>query len=161
PRVLAHDLGAALRARAEAKGLAAAVTIADDVPELVAGDRVRLRAALENLIDNAVKFTEHGRVGLSVSAARASRGRRRLGFTVTDSGIGLSKAEVARLFQPFRQANADIARRFGGSGLGLSFARRLAKAMGGNLTVRSRAGDGSTFTFSVVVAEASAAARAA
>jgi CheY-like chemotaxis protein len=73
---------------------------------------------------------------------------------VTDTGIGLSKAEIARLFQPFRQANADIARRFGGSGLGLSFVRRFAKAMGGDLTVKSRAGQGSTFAFSVTLAEA-------
>ena len=84
----------------------------------------------------------------------APRGRHRLSFVVTDSGIGLSKAEIARLFRPFRQANADIARRFGGSGLGLAFARRLAKAMGGDLTVKSRAGQGSTFTFSVTLAEA-------
>ncbi|MGB9365199.1 MAG: ATP-binding protein [Xanthobacteraceae bacterium] len=159
-RALAQELGAALSARAEAKGLAADVSIADDVPELVAGDRVRLRAALENLIDNAVKFTEHGHVGLSVNAAPGPRRRHRLTFTVTDSGIGLSKAEIARLFRPFKQANADIARRFGGSGLGLAFARRLAKAMGGDLTVTSRAGKGSAFTFRVMLAEASTTAPA-
>jgi CheY-like chemotaxis protein len=154
PRALAQDLGAALLARAEAKGLAADVTIAEDLPPLLAGDRVRLRAALENLIDNAVKFTEHGRVALSVEAARGTRRRHRLSLTVSDSGIGLSKAEIARLFRPFRQANADIARRFGGSGLGLAFARRLARAMGGDLTVRSRAGKGSAFMFKVVLADA-------
>jgi len=153
-RALAQELGAALAARAEAKGLAADVSIADNMPEMVMGDRVRLRAALENLIDNAVKFTEHGRVGLSVNAARGARGRHRLGFVVTDTGIGLSKAEIARLFRPFRQANADIARRFGGSGLGLSFVRRFARAMGGDLTVKSRAGQGSTFIFRVMLAEA-------
>jgi CheY-like chemotaxis protein len=154
PRVLAQELGATLEARAEAKGLSADVTIADDLSELLIGDRVRLRAGLENLIDNAVKFTERGRVALSVSAARAPRGRHRLTFTVTDSGIGLSKTDIARLFRPFRQANAEIARRYGGSGLGLSFARRLAKAMGGDLGVKSRAGQGSTFTLSVMLAEA-------
>jgi len=154
PRALAQELGAALAARAEAKGLAADVMIADDLPELAIGDRVRLRAALENLIDNAVKFTEHGRVGLSVGSARGPRGRHRLNFTITDSGIGLSKAEIARLFRPFRQANADIARRFGGSGLGLAFARRLAKAMGGDVTVKSRAGQGSAFGFGVTLAKA-------
>ena len=153
-RALTQELGVALGARAEAKGFTADVSIPDDVPELAIGDRVRLRAALENLIDNAVKFTEHGRVGLSVSAARAARRRHRLSFAVTDSGIGLSKAEIARLFRPFRQANADIARRFGGSGLGLAFARRLAKAMGGDLTVKSRERRGSTFTLSVTLAEA-------
>jgi two-component system, sensor histidine kinase len=154
PGALGQELGAALNARAEAKGLAADVSIADDLPELVIGDRVRLRAALENLIDNAVKFTEHGRVGLSVVSARTSQGRYRLSVTVTDSGIGLSKAEIARLFRPFRQANADIARRFGGSGLGLAFARRIAKATGGDLTVKSRAGQGSIFTFTATLAAA-------
>src|SRR3954468_11612940 len=152
-RALAQELGATLEARAEAKGVSAEVSIADDLPELVVGDRVRLRAALENQIDNAVKFTERGRVALSVSAARGTRGRHRLSFVVTDNGIGLSKAEIARLFRPFRQASVDIARRYGGSGLGLAFARRLAKAMGGDLTVKSRAGQGSTFAFSVMLAE--------
>lgn len=158
PRALAEAIGATLGARAEAKGLAADVSIADDLPELVIGDRVRLRAALENLIDNAVKFTERGRVALSVSAASAPRGRYRLGFTVADSGIGLSKQEIARLFRPFGQASADVARRYGGSGLGLAFVRRLAKAMGGNLTVGSRPGRGSTFCLTVVLVAASARA---
>jgi CheY-like chemotaxis protein len=153
-RALAQELGATLEARAEAKGLSADVSIANDLPELVVGDRVRLRAALENLIDNAVKFTERGQVALSVGVARAKRGRHRLSFIVTDSGIGLSKTEIVRLFRPFAQANADIAARFGGSGLGLAFARRLAKAMGGDLTVKSRAGQGSTFTLTVALAEA-------
>jgi CheY-like chemotaxis protein len=155
-RALAGELGATLEARAEEKGLAADVSIADDLPELVVGDRVRLRAALENLIDNAVKFTERGRVALSVKAARAPRGRRRLSFAVTDSGIGVTKAETARLFRTFVQANTDIARRFGGSGLGLAFARRLARAMGGDLTVKSRARHGSTFTLTVTLTEAAA-----
>jgi CheY-like chemotaxis protein/nitrogen-specific signal transduction histidine kinase len=158
PRALADELGAALSARAEAKGLAADVTIADTLPELVIGDRVRLRAALENLIDNAVKFTERGRVALSVAAA-AVRRRHRLTFTITDSGIGLSKKEIARLFRPFRQANASIARRYGGSGLGLAFVRRLATAMGGNLKIDSRPGRGSTFRFSVTLAAAPAGAK--
>ncbi len=156
PRALAEAAGATLAARAEAKGLAADVTIADDLPELLIGDRVRLRAALENLIDNAVKFTERGRVALAVSAAGAPRGRHKLSFTVTDSGIGLSKREIARLFRPFSQANAAVARRYGGSGLGLAFVRRLAKAMGGNLTVESHPGRGSTFRLTVTVATAPA-----
>jgi CheY-like chemotaxis protein/nitrogen-specific signal transduction histidine kinase len=157
PRALAEQLGATLCARAEAKGLAADVTIADDLPGLVTGDRVRLRAALENLIDNAVKFTERGRVALAIDAAREARGSHRLTFTITDSGIGLSTKERARLFRPFNQANAAIARRYGGSGLGLSFVQRLAKAMGGDLTLKSRAARGSTFTLTVNLAEAAGA----
>ena len=156
PRALADAIGATLMGRAQGRGLAANVTIAEDLPELVMGDPIRLRAALENLIDNAVKFTERGHVALAVSAAAAPRGRHRLNFTVTDSGIGLTRAEIARLFRPFSQANASIARRYGGSGLGLAFVRRLAKAMGGNLTVESRAGHGSAFRLTVMLADAPA-----
>src|SRR5215210_6539658 len=82
PRALAEAMGATLKARAEAKGLAADVSIADKLPDLVTGDRVRLRAALENLLDNAVKFTERGRVTLAVTTAPALRARHRLTFTV-------------------------------------------------------------------------------
>jgi CheY-like chemotaxis protein len=156
PGVLAQAVGATLSARAEAKGLAADVTIAPGLPERVVGDGVRLRAALENLADNAVKFTDRGRVGLSISAAPGPRRRHLLCFEFTDSGIGLSRAEIARLFRPFAQASGDVARRYGGSGLGLVFVRRLARAMGGGLTVESRPGGGSTFRLSVMVAAAPA-----
>jgi CheY-like chemotaxis protein/nitrogen-specific signal transduction histidine kinase len=155
PRALAEAVGATLAARAQAKGLAADVVIAESLPDLVVGDRVRLRAALENLADNAVKFTERGRVSLSVAAAPAPRRRHKLTFTMTDSGIGLSRQDIARLFRPFAQANAKVARRYGGSGLGLAFVRRLAKAMSGDLTVNSRPGRGSTFGFTVTLAAAS------
>jgi len=154
-RALAEAVGATLAARAEAKGLAADIAIADDLPDLVVGDRVRLRAALENLADNAAKFTERGRVAMVVSVTSAPRARHKLSFTMTDSGIGLTRQEIARLFRPFSQANRAVARRYGGSGLGLAFARRLAKAMGGNLTVESRPGLGSTFRFTVTLVEAS------
>jgi CheY-like chemotaxis protein len=156
PRTLAQAVGATLSARAEAKGLAADVTIAPDLPESVVGDGVRLRAALENLADNAVKFTERGRVSLVVGVIPGPRKRHRLSFVFTDSGIGLRRAEIARLFRPFAQASGDVALRYGGSGLGLVFVRRLAKAMGGGLTVESRPGSGSTFDLSVMVAAAPA-----
>jgi CheY-like chemotaxis protein/nitrogen-specific signal transduction histidine kinase len=154
PRALAEAVGATLAARAQAKGLAADITIADAMPDLVIGDRVRLRAALENLADNAVKFTERGRVALTVEARAAARGRHRLTFTVTDSGIGLSAKEIARLFRPFSQANASVARRYGGSGLGLAFVRRLARAMGGSLKAESRPGRGCAFRLMVTVGTA-------
>jgi CheY-like chemotaxis protein len=145
PRRLAQALAVSLGARAEAKGLAAEVTIAADLPEGVIGDPLRLRGALENLIDNAVKFTERGSVALEVAGAKAARGRVRLRFTVSDSGIGLTAAEIRRLFRPFAQANDQTARRFGGAGLGLAFVKRIAKAMGGDLTVTSEPGGGSSF----------------
>ena len=133
--------------------------IAPDLPAAVIGDALRLRAALENLIDNAVKFTERGDSARWRSPARRSdAGRVRLIFTVSDSGIGLSAAEIKRLFRPFAQANSDIARRFGGAGLGLSYVKRIAQAMGGDLKVSSKPGGGSRFQFSAVVASVAASA---
>jgi CheY-like chemotaxis protein len=155
-RGFAEAIATTLSARAEAAGLAAEVAIADGLPEMVSGDPVRLRAALENLIDNAVKFTERGSVGLVVDAAKARKGYR-LSFTVRDSGIGLTRAEIARLFRPFAQANEEIASRFGGAGLGLAFVKRVAKAMGGDLAVTSRSKRGSTFRLTVAVAAAETA----
>jgi len=126
----------------------------------VIGDGLRLRGALENLIDNAIKFTERGGVRLDVAAEPAARGRARLVFTVSDSGIGLSPAEVRRLFRPFAQANEGIARRYGGAGLGLAFVRRIAKAMGGDLTVVSKPGGGSRFRLCAVFDQVVAAGEA-
>jgi two-component system, sensor histidine kinase len=158
PHQLAEDVGATLHARAQTKALSATVTIANDLPALVVGDPVRLRAALENLIDNAVKFTEQGEVLLEVSARPAARGRTRLVFTVGDSGIGLSAAEVRRLFRPFAQASKAVAHRFGGAGLGLLFVKRIAQAMGGTLKVQSAPGRGSRFRLEVVATARSAGA---
>ena len=148
---LAQAAAASLAARAEAAGLACRVALAVDLPKQAIGDPVRLRAALENLIDNAVKFTRQGEVALKVAARRLSGGRVRLAFAVTDSGIGMTRGEMQRLFRPFAQASERVARRFGGAGLGLVLVKRLAKAMGGDLTAVSRRGGGSTFTFSAVV----------
>jgi CheY-like chemotaxis protein len=148
---LASALAASLAARAEAKNLACEIDIAATLPPYVKGDPLQLRTALENLMANAVKFTEHGKIGLKVAAAPLARGALRLSFTVNDSGIGMSAAEVKRLFRPFAQANHDIVQKFGGSGLGLVQVRRLAKAMGGDLKVESAPGRGSTFRFAVMV----------
>src|SRR5262247_3673743 len=153
PRRLLYALGASLAARAEAKGIEHAVDISRTLPEAVIGDPLRLRAALENLIDNAVKFTERGSVRLTAGCERAARGKVRLVFTVTDSGIGLTGAEIKRLFRPFAQASDQVARRYGGAGLGLTLAKRIAKAMGGQLTVKSEPGRGSRFRMTVTVDE--------
>jgi hypothetical protein len=125
--------------------------VAADLPDMVIGDPLRLRGALENIIDNAVKFTDRGSVALDVTTERMARGRVRLVFTVTDSGLGLAAAEIKRLFRPFAQANEEIARRYGGAGLGLAFVKRIAKAMRGDLTVRSKPGTGSAFRFTATV----------
>jgi CheY-like chemotaxis protein/nitrogen-specific signal transduction histidine kinase len=151
PRVLAEALAASLAARAGTKDLASEVHVATDLPDIVIGDPLRLRGALENIIDNAVKFTDRGSVALDVTAERLARGRVRLVFTVTDSGLGLAAAEIKRLFRPFAQANEEIARRYGGAGLGLAFVKRIAKAMRGDLTVRSKPKAGSSFRFTATV----------
>jgi CheY-like chemotaxis protein/nitrogen-specific signal transduction histidine kinase len=158
PRRLIEALGETLAARAETKGLRAELTVADDVPEMLVGDPVRLRAALENLIDNAVKFTARGTVGLQVRSGRAGRGRTKLIFVVSDSGIGLKPAEIKRLFRPFAQASAAIARRYGGAGLGLAVVKMLARLMGGDLTVTSTPGRGSNFRLAAVLQIVPAAA---
>jgi CheY-like chemotaxis protein len=151
PRHLIAALANSLSARAETKDLVTDVVFADDLPHALRGDVVRLRAALENLIDNAVKFTERGSVRLEVSAEAVKRGRLMLVFSISDTGIGLKPAEIHRLFRPFTQANADIARRYGGTGLGLVVVKALANRMGGDLTVTNGYGEGSTFRFSVQV----------
>jgi CheY-like chemotaxis protein/nitrogen-specific signal transduction histidine kinase len=150
PRRVIEAVAATLTARARTKNLSTELTIAEDLPGMVVGDPVRLRAALENLIDNAVKFTERGTVALRATAKPVRRGVR-LDFEVTDSGIGLTGAEIKRLGRPFSQAGAGVARRFGGAGLGLSLVKRMAEAMGGNLTIKSVPRRGSTFHFHVVV----------
>jgi two-component system, sensor histidine kinase len=160
-RTLARNAGDSLTGRAAAKGLKSSVDISEKLPGFAVGDPVRLRAALENLIDNAVKFTDHGSVALRVTPLRSTRGRIAVAFAVSDSGIGLTLAEIKRLFRPFSQANVSIASRFGGAGLGLSSVKQLARAMGGDIAVTQRRGGGTTFTFTVAMSPAEAAASAA
>jgi two-component system, sensor histidine kinase len=151
PRHLAEAVGHALTARAGNKGIKTEIALASDLPAMVAGDALRLRAALENLADNAVKFTGAGAVVFTAGAKRAGGKRVRLMFTVADTGIGIEPREVKNLFRPFAQASEAIARRYGGAGLGLVFVKRIAEAMGGGLVVTSKKGRGTTFRLSVPV----------
>jgi CheY-like chemotaxis protein/nitrogen-specific signal transduction histidine kinase len=155
-RAVARSVGDSLTGRAAAKGLQSRVRISERLPAFVTGDPVRLRAALENLVDNAVKFTSEGDVGLKVTVARAAKGKIVATFAVSDSGIGLSMAEIKVLFRPFSQANVGIAARFVGAGLGLSSVKQLARAMGGDIVVASRRGGGAVFTLTVVLKPAEA-----
>src|SRR6202000_1647145 len=157
-RALARNAGDSLAGRAAAKGLQASVEISEKLPAFVTGDPVRLRAALENLIDNAVKFTEHGSVTLKVTPLRGTKGKIGIAFAVSDSGIGLTLPEIKRLFRPFSQANVSIASRFGGAGLGLSSGNQLARKMGGDVAVTQRKGGGTTFTLTVRLETADAPA---
>jgi CheY-like chemotaxis protein len=155
-RTLARNAGDSLAGRAMAKGLQSDVEISEKLPAFVIGDPVRLRAALENLIDNAIKFTEQGGVALSVKPMRDTRGRIGVAFAISDSGIGLTLHEIKRLFRPFSQANVSIASRFGGAGLGLSSVKALARAMGGDILVGQRRSGGTTFTLTVSLTRAKA-----
>jgi CheY-like chemotaxis protein len=157
PRELAQSVAGSLTARAQGKALDVEIKIADRLPGRLSGDEVRLRSALENLVDNAVKFTERGRIGFAASSAAAGRGRVRLTFTVADSGIGITAADLKRLFRPFAQASEEVARRYGGAGLGLVYVKRIAKAMGGDLAVTSKPGRGSTFRLTVVMKDGAVA----
>jgi CheY-like chemotaxis protein/nitrogen-specific signal transduction histidine kinase len=165
-RALARHAGDSLAGRAAAKGLQWSVEISEELPAFVIGDPVRLRAALENLIDNAVKFTEQGSVALKAAPLRGPKAKPKseldgkleeklgISFVISDSGIGLSLAEIKRLFRPFSQANVTIASRFGGAGLGLSSVKQIARAMGGDIVVAQRRGGGTSFTLTVTLARA-------
>jgi CheY-like chemotaxis protein len=155
-RALARNAGDSLAGRAAAKGLQSRIDISEKLPALVVGDPVRLRAALENLVDNAVKFTEAGGVALAVEPIRGPKGKVGAAFEISDSGIGLTLNEIKRLFRPFSQANVSIASRYGGAGLGLSSVKALARAMGGDIVVAQRRGGGTTFTLMVTLARAKA-----
>ena len=145
PRRLAEAVAATLSARAGNRGLKAEIALAPDLPAMVAGDALRLRAALENLTDNAVKFTADGAVMFTAAAKPAGQKRVQLIFTVTDTGIGIRPRDIKRLFRPFAQASEAVARRYGGAGLGLVFVKRVARAMGGDIKVTSKKGHGTTF----------------
>ncbi|MGD9979949.1 MAG: ATP-binding protein [Hyphomonadaceae bacterium] len=118
-------------------------------------DHLRLRQCLLNLVGNAIKFAPNGHVSVK-SRAAVIGGRAMVVFDITDDGIGIAKAELDNLFRPFSQANAAIGMRFGGTGLGLSISRDLVRVMGGDITVASEAGKGSTFSLSVPAATANA-----
>ncbi len=140
-----------LLARAEERGLEFKVAREERVPRLLIGDPLRIRQILTNLLGNALKFTRHGRVQLSVQCSATSDAGVALDFCVQDSGIGMSSAQMGLLFQPFTQADSSITRRFGGTGLGLTISRNLARLMDGDIRVESVEGEGSTFHFQVTL----------
>ena len=137
------------QAQAEAKGLTFVSRFEGEVPSIVRGDPLRVCQVLHNLLSNAVKFTDAGEIRYVVKGTRLADDRVRFDFAVTDSGAGIAPDDLERLFQPFTQVDASSTRRFGGTGLGLTIARRMANIMHGDILVESTVGQGSTFTFSV------------
>ena len=136
--------------RAETSGITFSVSTDHGVPRHLVGDDQRLGQVLVNLAGNAVKFTKRGEVSLHVTASELRSDRLRLCVAVRDTGIGMTPAQIQRLFQPFSQADAGTTREFGGTGLGLSISKQLVELMGGSIEVLSTAGVGSQFSFSVV-----------
>jgi len=126
-----------------------ACALAPELPERVEGDPVRLRQVLVNLLHNAVKFTERGRIALEVSARGRVDGAVRVRFEVRDTGIGIAKEQFDSVFDAFTQVDASSTRRHGGSGLGLAIVKEIAELMGGDVGVDSRVDEGSTFWFEV------------
>jgi signal transduction histidine kinase/AmiR/NasT family two-component response regulator len=144
PAQVVADVKTLMQDPAKQKALAFEVAYQGPIPKVIQSDPTRLRQILINLVGNAIKFTTRGAVRLIVSMARGET-EPMLAFEVTDSGIGMSADEVARLFRPFSQADSSTTRKFGGTGLGLAISRRLVERLGGRITVESRPGEGSTF----------------
>ena len=138
-----------LAERAHAKGIELVLSLADGLPTKLRGDPGRLRQVLLNLVGNAVKFTDQGEVVVAVSHIAAGRDKGDLRVEVRDTGIGLSAAAQADLFQPFFQPDAAANRRYGGTGLGLVISKRLVELMGGQIGLESAPREGSTFWFTV------------
>ena len=124
-----------------------------DVPRYLKGDPLRLGQVLANLGNNAVKFTDHGEVVIKVRVKERPKGRLKLSFSVSDTGIGMTEEQLARLFQAFSQVDTSTTRKYGGTGLGLTISQRLVEMMSGEIHVESRPGQGSTFSFTALLAE--------
>ena len=140
-----------IRHRADEKGLELITLIKSDVPDVVMGDPVRLNQILINLAGNALKFTEKGSVSIEVS--QENQGIR---FAIVDTGIGIPEDKLQTVFESFAQANASDTRKYGGTGLGLSISRQLVEMMGGQISIESEEGSGTTFSFRVKFEEGSA-----
>jgi two-component system, sensor histidine kinase len=156
-RQAVFDVWDLFETRMREKGLEPLLELAPDLPRWVLGDSARLRQVLNNLLGNALKFTEKGGVRLSVRCNEPGRNAN-LRFDIVDTGIGISHAELAQIFESFHQGDNSAARRYGGSGLGLTISRQLVAAMGGDIGCDSALGGGSTFWFTISLPETAAPA---
>ncbi len=160
---LAEELNSVFRPLTAEKGLHFTIEVAPGAPAELITDKHRLRQILHNLLSNAVKFTENGRVGVRIEAAhrRVPGGRAAVAFAVTDTGIGIASDNIGAIFGAFHQGDGTTSRRYGGTGLGLAICREVAAQLGGEITVDSEQGAGSTFTLYLPMHEAGAEALAA
>jgi signal transduction histidine kinase/HPt (histidine-containing phosphotransfer) domain-containing protein len=147
---LLADVTSMMRPRAEQRGVSLSVEYAGEMPETILTDGARLQQAIVNLVGNAVKFTDHGSVRITASfLTQCSGNQPAVRIEVSDTGIGIRQEILPQLFQPFTQGDASISQTFGGTGLGLAISRQIAYLLGGDLTVTSVLGQGSTFTLTV------------
>jgi CheY-like chemotaxis protein len=144
-RTMLNGVADLLRVDVQNQGLALNIDVAPDLPSHIGTDPGRLRQVLLNLAGNAVKFTRQGSVTITVTQPAENM----VSFDVTDTGIGISPDDAARLFQPFTQVDSSDSRKFGGTGLGLSISKRLVELLGGTIGVQSTPDVGSTFRFSI------------
>ncbi|WP_067707559.1 MULTISPECIES: two-component sensor histidine kinase BarA [unclassified Erwinia] len=151
-RVTLDEVVVLLAQSAHEKGLELTLSIQHDVPDNAIGDPLRLQQILVNLLGNAIKFTERGNIDIRVEKRSLSNNRVDLEVQIHDTGIGISEKQQSQLFQAFRQADASISRRHGGTGLGLVITQRLVNEMGGEISFHSRLNQGSTFWFNVDLA---------
>ena len=151
-RNVVSDICSLLGGTATERGLTLSCDIDPDLPAVLIGDPVRLRQVLTNLIGNAVKFTETGEVRVKVNLLQRVEHSAQVEFSVEDTGIGIARTVLPRLFDEFTQADGSTTRKFGGTGLGLTISRQLVELMGGNISVVSTEGLGSTFTFTLDMA---------
>ncbi len=150
-----HDtlegLLATLRKQAEEKAVNLTLALADDVPDAVIGDPLRIEQIMTNLVNNAIKFTEAGEITIRVSTELHDDNTVKLKFAVSDTGIGIKEDALPFIFELFSQADGSITRKYGGTGLGLAISKKLVEMMGGEISVSSEYGGGSTFSFSVLL----------
>ncbi len=151
PRRLVEDVASTVRWQARERGLALSVEHVEPIPDPIQTDPTRLRQVLLNLVSNAVKFTEKGSVRIVTRPGRDDGKKPRLIFTVADTGVGMTEEQLAEIFEPFVQADGSTTRKYGGTGLGLAICRRLAKLLGGTISVSSTPGVGSRFEVSIPV----------
>jgi signal transduction histidine kinase/FixJ family two-component response regulator len=156
PRQLVCGMAELIQSNAHARNLRLDLEFDDPIPDHVLTDPTRLRQILLNLIGNAIKFTEQGGVRVVTGWREGTAANGQLYFEVHDTGIGITAEQLGRLFQPFQQSDNSMARRFGGTGLGLAICQRLVKLLGGEISVNSRPGAGTTFVFTVAAEKSTA-----
>jgi two-component system sensor histidine kinase/response regulator len=154
-----ENVGNLMSEKAAAKGLELIFEVAPEVSTHFKGDPLRLGQILINFCNNAVKFTEHGEVAVAVKVLEDDADGQLVEFSVSDTGIGMTETQIARLFQAFEQGDASTTRKYGGTGLGLAISKQLTELMGGHVSVHSEPGKGSTFRFTARLGKGTAISR--